>query len=146
GRLSPNRLPTGDAQSNEMAPIQSIESALVRRDGCEFDALLRAMPARDPRGAEIDIRWTLRDISEEKKSHKALTKEVAERRRAETSLREAASRYGHLFEHATDLVYELSHDGRFAFCNDAAVRQILGYTARELVGRSLSEVVEPRHR
>ena len=145
-RLLLNRLPTGDAQSNEMAPIQSIESALVRRDGCEFDALLRAMPARDPRGAEIDIRWTLRDISEEKKSHKALTKEVAERRRAETSLREAASRYGHLFEHATDLVYELSHDGRFAFCNDAAVRQILGYTARELVGRSLSDLVEPRHR
>ncbi|HEY3177911.1 MAG TPA: PAS domain S-box protein [Casimicrobiaceae bacterium] len=123
----------------------TLETSMVRRGGEQFPAVLRVTAARSPRTANVELRWTLRDVSTERTVQRALVAEIEERKRAEESLRRSEARYRHLVEHATDIVYELDGKGRFTFCNDRATQRILGYTERELLGRRLLDLVPRAH-
>ncbi len=124
---------------------QTLETSIVRRGGGQFPTVLRVTAARSPRTANVELRWTLRDVSVERAAQQALVAEIEERKRAEESLRSSELRYRHLVEHATDIVYEVDGTGRFTFCNERATQRILGYTERELLGRRLLDLVPRAH-
>jgi len=124
---------------------QTLETSMVRRGGGQFPAVLRVTAARSPRTANVELRWTLRDVSTERAAQRDLLAQIEERKRAEESLRGTELRYRHLVEHATDIVYELDGKGRFSFCNEHATQRILGYTERELLGRRLLDLVPVGH-
>lgn len=135
---------------NEMATgragVRTLETVLFRADEASFSAVLRVVASgRTPKGA-AELRWTLRDVSEQTKTRQALILEAGQRRLAQASLKRSDALYRHLVEHATDLVYELDESGRFSFCNNQAVHRMLGYTARELIGRRLIDIVRPDRR
>ncbi|HSS71201.1 MAG TPA: PAS domain S-box protein [Casimicrobiaceae bacterium] len=135
---------------NEMAAgrdgVRTFETVLLRGSETSFAAVLRVVASgRTGRGA-TELRWTLRDVSEQTKTRQALISETDQRRIAQVSLKRSDALYRHLVEHATDLVYELDEAGRFSFCNEHAVHRMLGYTGRELIGRRLIDMVRPDRR
>jgi two-component system cell cycle sensor histidine kinase/response regulator CckA len=70
---------------------------------------------------------------------------VHDRRVAEEALRESEVRFRTLSENAPDIVYTLSHDGRFTYVNPAW-EKILGHPAYEVMGRPLTEFVAEEDR
>ena len=126
--------------------VETLETAITRKDGTTFPAVLRVTVARKAHGGERELRWTLRDVSEQRQARQALRAEVDQRQRIETSLRHSEALYRHLVEYASDIVYELDADSRFTFCNEHALHRVLGYTEYELIGRRLTEIVRPDHR
>lgn len=52
-------------------------------------------------------------------------------------------RYKRLVETSNELIWSIDASGRFTFVNDAAARRIYGYTADEMVGKLLSELMTP---
>lgn len=67
---------------------------------------------------------------------------VVERLKAEEALAESEERLRKIVETAQDAVILLDPEGRIAFWNPAAER-IFGYTASEILGRDLHEVLAP---
>jgi PAS domain S-box-containing protein len=57
-------------------------------------------------------------------------------------LEESGRRYRDLFDHAQDLVYTADLEGRLTSMNQSGLR-LLGYTAEELVGRHVYELLAP---
>ena len=126
--------------------IETLETIIARKDGSSIPAVLRVTAARRVHDGERELRWTLRDVSEQRQARQALRDETALRHRVEASLRRSEVHYRHLVEHASDLVYELDEAGRFTFCNQHALHRLLGYTELNIVGRKLTELVRPDHR
>lgn len=69
-----------------------------------------------------------------------LQKEIAERIRAEETLRENEQRYRALFEQTTDAVFIVSLDGYHLAANQRAA-DLLGYSCEEMVGMPSSQIV-----
>jgi PAS domain S-box-containing protein len=65
-----------------------------------------------------------------------------ERARTEMALRESAAHYWELFENASDFVYTLDLQRRFASINKAGER-LLGYTRSELTRMTLADLLSP---
>ena len=61
------------------------------------------------------------------------------------ALRQSEARYRHLIEHATDIIYTHTLDGRLITIN-RVVERVLGYTTEELVGRFIQDLVAPEDR
>jgi two-component system, cell cycle sensor histidine kinase and response regulator CckA len=73
-----------------------------------------------------------------------LKEEVAERKRMEMALRESEERYRLLAENSLTGIY-VHQDGKFVYINRRAA-EILGYSANELVGKSIWDLVAPEDR
>jgi two-component system sensor histidine kinase UhpB len=135
-----------NAMANGQTEPQALEILFGRRGSGQFPAALRVAARRRSGKERLELRWSLRDVSAEKAVQQALAAEAEERRQAEESLRQSETRFRHLVEHATDIVYEIDQQGRFTFCNDHAVQRILGYVATELIGRPLIDLVPALYR
>jgi PAS domain S-box-containing protein len=81
------------------------------------------------------------DLNKTTVSRDALLREVTERKRAETALRESEERYRDLINNVGEGVCIVNPDECFAFSNPAGER-IFGVQSGELKGRSLSEFVD----
>ena len=59
--------------------------------------------------------------------------------------RESRARYGHIVEHANEIIYRTDYAGNFTYVNPAAMR-ITGYDEHELIGRHYLDLIDPDYR
>ena len=105
------------------------EKEYIRKDGTVFPVELQSYTVRDENG-QIAFLWgTARDITG--------------RKRAEEALRESETRFRELFHSISDLVYTQDLDGRLLSMNPALC-EAFGYDEEELVGRRVSDFMEPK--
>ena len=71
-----------------------------------------------------------------------IARDTTERKQAEEELRKSEMMYRALFEHANDAVFLLNFDGVHIAVNKKAA-DMLGYSIKELVGKSYKEIVAP---
>ncbi|MEX2048173.1 MAG: PAS domain S-box protein [Gemmatimonadota bacterium] len=103
---------------------RNVEAVRKRKDGSAIDVAISSAPLRDARGEPVGMVAMLADITE--------------RKRAE----EARARLAAVVESSADGILSLSLDGTVMTWNAGAER-IYGYSAAEMVGRSISLVVPP---
>jgi two-component system, cell cycle sensor histidine kinase and response regulator CckA len=72
-------------------------------------------------------------------------RDITARRRAEDALRASEERLRHLVEHAQDLIYYCSLEGRFTYVNPAAAR-VMQYDEAELIGRHFMSLIHRDYR
>jgi len=100
-----------------------------RKDGSKFIAELSSVPVMYQ--GRLAIQGSIRDVTEREKLLSAL--------------RESEMRYRSLFENAKDLVYLVDRDGRFIDGNKTA-KEISGYRREEMIGKPFLPLVFPEDR
>ena len=113
---------------HEQGGIQGIEICLRHRDGRPVWMLESVHLLDETDGGSRILEGTVVDITD--------------RKLAETALRESEARYRLMAENSTDMISRTSARGVLLYASDA-VRTLLGYEPREVVGRSVFDLVHP---
>lgn len=109
----------------EKGSARNIEYTLLTKDGKEF---------------LVDVSASvIRDASGEPKYIVAITRDITQRRKMETALRESEERLRQLIEFAPDAIYVNDLDGVFIDGNKQA-EELTGYKKEELVGKNILNV------
>ena len=101
-----------------------------------------------PDGHTVDVRLSLIPIllGERVVGAFAVARDVTTQRRAESALREREERFRHMVEGTSaGFFYSMDEEGRFRYVSPS-VRDVLGYSADELVGRPLDVVARAEER
>lgn len=109
-------------------PIELYETARVHKDGHSIDVSLSISPIRTASGKIVGISKAARDITESKRTQKALTQEMEERRR--------------IFDTSNDLILVTDTAGNFIQVSPS-VTSILGYQPADMIGHSAVEFIHP---
>ncbi|MBI1897586.1 MAG: PAS domain S-box protein [Acidobacteria bacterium] len=117
-----------------VAVVTSVLHALVRRKEWSLRRVQDELEARAVQRSEELARANAR-----------LQEQIAERERAEQTLREKEERFRELFEDAPIAYHEIDSEGIIRRVNRAEC-ELLGYQASELLGRAVWEFVAPEHR
>src|SRR5215813_12444527 len=108
--------------------LEQFETLRVSKSGREVDVSISVSPIRSAAGWIVGASMTARDISESKRTQKALDREIEERQR--------------IFETSQDLILVTDTTGNFVQVSPSS-RVILGYEPSEMVGRSAVEFIHP---
>jgi PAS domain S-box-containing protein len=108
--------------------IEHYETSRVRKDGRSLDVSLSVSPIRSASGEIIGASKSARDITESKRTEKALNQEIEERRR--------------IFDTSHDLILVTDTAGNFIQVSPS-VTSILGYEPADMVGHSAVEFIHP---
>jgi PAS domain S-box-containing protein len=108
--------------------IEHHETLRVRNDGSQVDVALSISPIRSLTGEIIGASKIARDISETKRTQKALSQEIEERQR--------------IFETSQDLILVTDTKGTFVQVSPSSMT-ILGYRPEEMIGHSAVEFIHP---
>ncbi len=103
---------------------QPYETKRIRRDGSPIDVYLTISPLRDTQGELIGVSTISRDISE--------------RRAAETALQQKQRELEDFFENAVVGLHWVGPDGKIIWANKAEMDS-LGYSPDEYIGHHISE-------
>jgi PAS domain S-box-containing protein len=109
-------------------PIGLYETSHVHKDGRSIDVSLSVSPIRSGSGKIVGISTAARDITESKRTQKALTQEIEERRR--------------IFDTSNDLILVTDTAGNFIQVSPS-VTAILGYDPADMIGHSAVEFIHP---
>ena len=104
------------------------ETVRLRKDGNPLDIALGVSPIRSSSGVIVGASKTARDITESKKTQRALDQEIEERRR--------------IFETSQDLILVTDSKGNLAQVSPSS-KAILGYPPEEMIGHNAIEFVHP---
>lgn len=105
--------------------VSGLESAWIRRDGSVIFVLESARAVRGNDGTVLYYEGTVEDITEQK--------------RAQDVLRDSEERYRTLYENNPLMCFTTDPEGRVLYVNQLGAEQ-LGYTAEQLVGKSVVNV------
>ncbi len=72
-------------------------------------------------------------------------RDVSDRKSTEEALKASEDRYGHLFEAATDIIFEADAEGYFRFVNPQTLK-VFEYAAEEVIGRRFTEFIRADYR
>ncbi|MEA2843397.1 MAG: two-component system, cell cycle sensor histidine kinase and response regulator CckA, partial [Actinomycetota bacterium] len=108
--------------------VEPVETQKLRSDGSLIDVSVTFSPIRDRTGAVVGLSAVGRDITDSK--------------RAVEALRSSEARKGGILASALDAIITMDHEGRIEEFNPAAERTF-GFSAAEVIGRRLSEVIIP---
>jgi PAS domain S-box-containing protein len=108
--------------------IEHYETLRLHKDGGEVRVSLGVSPIRSSAGEIVGASKIARDISESKRTQKALNQEIEERRR--------------IFETSQDLILVTDTAGNFVQVSPSSMT-ILGYRPEEMIGRSAVEFIHP---
>jgi PAS domain S-box-containing protein len=108
--------------------IEDYATERVHKDGRHVDVLLSVSPIRSLSGEIVGASKVARDITESRRTQKALNQEIEERRR--------------VFETSHDLILVTDTAGNFIQVSPSA-KAILGYEPREMIGHSAVEFIHP---
>jgi PAS domain S-box-containing protein len=106
--------------------IQHHETIRLRSDGSPVEVSLGISPIKTPSGTIIGASKTATDITERKRTEKALSQEIEERRR--------------IFESSQDLILVTDSEGTLMQVSPSAPA-ILGYLPAEMIGRNAIEFI-----
>lgn len=112
-------------------PKLNYEEPLITPDGTQLWVRTSKVPLRDLSGNVIGILGTYEDISEQK--------------RAEQTIRTSEKRFRSVVETASDAIITADSSGEITFWNSAA-EDMFGYSAAEIIGRSLTSIMPKRYR
>ncbi len=101
-------------------------TALIAKDGAEYQIADSAAPIKDADGEILGIILVFHDVTEEYKLHE--------------KIRKNAIRFQHVHEISGAYVWETDCEGRYTFLTDQCLA-IKGYKAEQLLGRKLSDFV-----
>ncbi|VVB73870.1 Methanogenesis regulatory histidine kinase FilI [uncultured archaeon] len=99
---------------------------LVPEEGMYIDTVLS--PIKDPSGRTVLVMGIARDVSE--------------RIRNETKLKESEERYSTIIRSSSDAIYTMTKDGILTSASPV-VKQLLGWKPKELIGKNISSVIHP---
>ena len=105
-----------------------LDTRRYTKDGRMLDIAVSAALFRDDKNRPIGMVVNLRDVSDQKK--------------AELAMRESEERFRSISANALDGIIMLDHLGVVSFFNPAA-EKIFGYTAKEIIGRRLHDLLVP---
>jgi PAS domain S-box-containing protein len=108
--------------------IEDYETVRLSKDGQEVDVLLSISPIRSAAGEIVGASKTARDISQSKRTQKALKQEIEERQR--------------IFETSQDLILVTDTAGNFIQVSPSSMT-ILGYRPEEMIGHGAAEFIDP---
>jgi len=103
------------------------EIRVVHKDGREFPVWLSASMVKDNKGDPIAMVGIIRDMTEHKE--------------AEEAIKESEEKYRMLVENIQDGVF-IIQGARLKFLNEAFARMV-GYTAKELIGMDIQQLIAP---
>ncbi|MCA1455398.1 PAS domain S-box protein [Bradyrhizobium sp. BRP22] len=108
--------------------LAQYETQRLHRSGKPIDVSLSVSPLRSATGEIIGASKIAHDITESRRTQKALSQEIEERQ--------------HIFEASQDFLSVTDKQGNFVQVSPSA-RTILGYDPAEMVGRSAVEFIHP---
>ncbi len=129
--LQPEEWETERRQLAQSDIVHGHEAMLRRRDGSALAALHASALIRDTAGRVRRRQGTLVDISDQRQIETRLQREQEFARR--------------LVESFPDLVIALDREGRYTFVSPRS-RELLGFSAENLIGSLFSERIEPQSR
>jgi PAS domain S-box-containing protein len=108
--------------------IEYYETLRLHKNGRDVHVSVGVAPIRSATGEIVGASKIARDISESRRTQKALNQEIEERRR--------------IFETSQDLILVTDTRGNFVQVSPSS-RTILGYDAAEMIGHSATEFIHP---
>ncbi len=116
-------------------PLQNQEYLLYRKNNEVRHLVVNGALLTDEEDSVAGVVLSFTDISQQKEYEHRL-------RELEIELRESAARFRLLAENATDIISKMSPHGIFLYVSPAC-EAILGYTADDLLGKSIYDLVHP---
>ena len=108
--------------------VRSLELHMIRKDGSVIITESKSTFIRDENGKPLEIMGIARDITEQRKMVEALA--------------ESEKRFQMIAENASDVIHIHSLDGTYKYVS-SSVKKLRGYSAEELIGKSIFSFLVP---